>query len=126
MKFLLSVFLAVVVAPTFCAASRGMDGNKMLEDCQPLFDDSLNPQGRKALDAAYCAGYVDGVLETHGMWKAVEGKTSQAAHYCMPAEVPNGQVLKIIKKWLDENPERLHWSGEVIIHKALMQAFPCH
>ena len=79
------------------------------------------------LNTGYCGGYIDGVTDVEAMWKAVDKKAGINAHdhYCMPEEVTNGQVLKILKKWLDNNPEKLHWRADSIIHAALLEAFPC-
>jgi len=61
------------------------------------------------------------------MWKGVdkESHTRNAEHYCVPVEVSNGQAFKIVKKWLDDNPAKLHWRADTIIHVAFLQAFPC-
>jgi hypothetical protein len=85
--------------------------------------DSMTDMER--IDTGYCAGYVDGVISMEVMWKGVEGKTSHVSHYCLPEEVPHGQIFKIIKKWLDSNPDKLHWRAGTIIHSALLQAFSC-
>jgi len=78
------------------------------------------------LDSGYCAGYIAGVLDVEAVWDKVEGKSSKASHDCPPAEgIPNEQVLRILKSWLDKNPEKLHWRADFIIHTALNEAFPC-
>lgn len=102
-------------------------GNDLLEKCKALFVDEMpdTMTDMDRIDTGYCAGYVDGVTSMEGMWKSVEGKTSHASHYCLPEEVPHGQVFKIIKRWLDINPDKLHWGAGTIIHSALLQAFPC-
>ena len=103
-----------------------MDGNDLLKKCAPLWTDGhTGVETREQLDAAYCMGYVVGVTDVEAMWKAVEGKTAKGTHYCMPEEVNNGQILRILKKWLDDNPDKLHWRADLIIHRALLDAFPC-
>jgi len=73
----------------------------------------------------YCAGYVSGVMDVEAVWNATEKGVSKATHYCIPKEANNGQVLRILKKWLDDNPAKLHWRADTIIHHALVEAFPC-
>lgn len=108
-----------------------MDGNELLSKCKPFFNDiGGSPQtdltNAERLDLGYCAGYIAGVLDIDSSWEAVEGKSSKATHYCFPPEgIPNGQVLRILKRWLDKYPEKLHWRADIIIHTALMEAFPC-
>jgi hypothetical protein len=80
---------------------------------------------KERLDMGYCAGYLDGTTDVEQAWQWVEGKTSRAAHYCLPNESTKGQMLLIIKKWMDEHPEELHEQASFIIHEAFLKAFPC-
>ncbi|HKV79546.1 MAG TPA: Rap1a/Tai family immunity protein [Candidatus Sulfotelmatobacter sp.] len=110
-----------------CSASTAaMDGNDMLEKCKIFFIEGFTPTSEaEKLDAGYCAGYFDGVLDSEAMWKGVEGNSSKSSHYCKPKEATKGQVLKIVKKWLDDNPDKLHLRADLIIHRALTEVFPC-
>jgi hypothetical protein len=45
---------------------------------------------------------------------------------CRQRRTRRGQVMRIIKKWLDANPDKLHWRADTIIHRALLEAFPCN
>jgi hypothetical protein len=108
-----------------------MDGNDMLSKCKPFFDDIMGTPNTSAtfsekLDSTYCAGYIAGVLDVEAAWRRVEGESSKATHYCLPADgIPNEQVLRILKKWLDKNPEKLHLRADFIVHAAILEAFPC-
>jgi hypothetical protein len=63
------------------------------------------------------------VLDVEAMWKAVEGTSSKGTHSCLPSDgIENGQVLRILKKWLDQTPEN---RADSFLHNALGQAFPC-
>lgn len=66
-------------------------------------------------------------MDVEAMWKGTDkaSHTRSPEHYCVPAEVNNGQVFRIVKKWLDDNPDKLHWRADTIIYVALLQAFPC-
>ena len=108
-------------------SNASIDGNDLLQKCTSLWAEGpFNPgDNTQRLDAGFCAGYVAGVTDSDAMWKAVEGKTSKSIQYCMPEAVTNGQILRIIKKWLDDNPEKLHWRADLIIHIKLVEAIPC-
>jgi Rap1a immunity proteins len=126
MKWLI-VVVVLMFAPTSHASTAAIDGNQLLTKCHYLFaDTSIDHASRMELiDTGFCAGYLSGVTDVEAMWKGVEGKGSKSAQYCMPLEVTNGQMLRIIKKWLDDNPSKLHERGDTIIHDALREAFPC-
>ena len=107
-----------------------MDGNEMLEKCKPFFNDisgtpNTTMTNTERINMGYCAGYLSGVTDVEAMWRVVEGATSRSTHYCMHEDVTNEQVLRILKKWLDKNPDKLHWRADDIIHAALLDAFPC-
>jgi hypothetical protein len=123
-----AILLGVLLLPLLCHASTAqMDGNDLLEKCRPWWMDTNNQpfSMTEALNTGFCAGYVAGVTDVEAVWSGVEKGTSKATHYCMPKEATNKQVLRILKKWLDNNPDKLHLRADTIIHMALLAAFPC-
>ena len=126
---------AVIVAGFFLflpsaanAASSQMDGNAILEKCEPLWSHKPMARGSKVeLDAVYCKGYLDGLLDSQAMEFATNrDNRGQTGTYCRPENAVNGQVYKVLKKWLDENPDKLHWRADTIVRYALRDAFPCN
>jgi hypothetical protein len=126
MKSFLALAL-LMLSPSAFASPTQLDGNDLLAKCHYWFveDNSRPTTNMEWVDMGTCAGYLSGVTDVERIWKVVEGKTSKASHYCTPDEVTNGQKLKILKKWLDDNPNKLHERADLIIHRALLQAFPC-
>ena len=127
MKHILIVLL--LCAPICMASTAQIDGNELVRRCKPFFDDVSGSgittlSNIERLNMGYCAGYIAAVLDLETMWQAVEGKTSRALHPCMPQDVPNEQVLKILKKGTDNHPEKLHERADSIIIWALVEAFP--
>jgi hypothetical protein len=128
MKSLLIVL--ILLAPSCFASTAQIDGNELVKRCKPFFDD-VSGAGIAALsnidrlNMGYCAGYIAAVLDMGSLWKAVEGNSSHALHECVPESVPNEQVLKVLKKWTDNHPEKLHERADSIIIWALADAFPC-
>jgi hypothetical protein len=127
MKTVCFVILLLASSNVVHASTAQMDGNELLDKCHPFFSHVAHPDDTTLLNEGYCAGYVMGVTDVEAMWKAIDTKAGTKAyeHYCMPEEVNNGQILKILKKWLDNNPEKLHWRADTILHVALLEAFPC-
>ncbi len=123
-----AILIGSLLLPLLAHASTAqMDGTDLLRKCAPLWADGRADveNSTERLDAGFCAGYVAGVTDAEAMWKAVEGKTSKATHYCVPEGATTAQGLRIVKKWLNDNPDKLHWRADFIIHQALLEAFPC-
>lgn len=77
------------------------------------------------LDVAFCMGYMAGAIDSFNFWKALE-KTSSLPHFCIPEEgIQSGQVWRVLKKYLDNNPEKLHQRADFLIYFSLLEAFPC-
>jgi hypothetical protein len=124
----LLILLCFLLLPALTHASSGaMDGNEMLTKCRPLWADSPSVTTKEMLDSAYCGGYIAGVIDSQTMQFAMDGMDHVKGRnrYCRPEEVTNGQVLKVLKKWLDNNPEKLHLRADTIILTAMLEAFPC-
>lgn len=126
MKFVFALTI-LFLSPYAFASTAQIDGNDLIQKCHYFFteDGSRATTDLEKLDEGFCAGYLSGVTDVEHMWKSVEGKSSKASHYCEPEEVTNGQILRILKKWLDDNPNKLHERADLIIHLALLEAFPC-
>ena len=106
-----------------CMASTAqMDGNELVTKCREVWREAKSDiTTKEMMDATFCFGYIAGVLDVLRLWNATNVK-----HFCIPEDVTNGQLHKVIKKWLDNNPEKLHWRADIIINNALIDGFPCH
>jgi hypothetical protein len=86
-------------------------GNQLTKLC----DDEL-------ASAAMCAGLIVGFTDGY---RSAAKDSGRKTLYCPPKQVINEQIIKIVDKYLKENPESLHeWYG-LLINKALIEAFPC-
>src|SRR5882672_4403228 len=126
MKFHLGFVLAVFsIACLAVPISRAQTetGNTIQEKCK-----ALNESTDK-FKAGFCAGFVSTSQEMLLLWHAVdEGlirKHPTSAQVCFPAEVTNGQLVKVFLKYLDEHPESLHEPATGLFIKAMQQAFSC-
>ena len=45
--------------------------------------------------------------------------------YCIPQKVTNGQITRVVIKYLKDHPEQLHTSARKLILFALDEGFPC-
>jgi len=75
-----------------------------------------------------CIGYVegvsDGVFEEVAFAHAMSNK-EPAKPYCLPEDTENGQLIRIVLKYVRDHPEEAHYSTAFLIVKALREAFPC-
>ena len=112
-KLILILLLTFTVVPT---NAGNLTGNELLEHCGV---------GGKKEDPihyfqyrAYCTGYIEGV--TDGIYY-----TQTINLFCVPNKVTVGQIMKVVTKYLNENPQRLHENYVPLILSAMREAFPC-
>lgn len=61
--------------------------------------------------------------QTYSEVKAL--RTSDLLGICQPAGVTGDQIIDVVKKFLEENPERRHEDASALVYSALFDAFPC-
>jgi hypothetical protein len=135
MRNLALVFTAVA----FCAfatpsnapqSSIPRTGNDFLQQCSRLNDPETAPS---SYEIGVCMGYVFGTLDTlvytQGNIRSMPEISSKSANIavpiCIPADSTPAQAVRIILKWLDAHPEKLHYPIYVLAEFALHDAFPC-
>jgi hypothetical protein len=73
----------------------------------------------------YIAGFVDGA-ETGNVSTMVQMKpTTIPKPFCRPDNTENGQLVKIVLKYIREHPEDAHQPTGLIVLWAFQRAFPC-
>lgn len=87
-------------------------GNGFLQTCR----DQINVEN--AFRIGMCFGYLDG-------WLSRDAASMEDRSVCRPKNVPNRQLMDIILKYLENNPEKRHLMIDYAIHGSLSQAFPC-
>ena len=128
-RLLAIMVLAIVAAPV--GASAEITGNSLLEQC-------TSPE--LSFNQSFCLGFIQGVQDTlsyvfvvnmvrDGTEKLYPGDESRGGiggvDSCPPITSTLGQLHLIAIKWMKENPEKLHRQGTIIVHQALVDAFPC-
>lgn len=93
-----------------------LTGNDLHEYCQ---------------DRAYgvaCIYYVQGIIDG-GVHLNRVGKNQliiiSGFRHCSSDNVTGGQLRDVVKRYLEEHPERRHWAAANIVGEALEEAFPC-
>jgi len=104
------------------------DGNQLLGYCQTALKWELtglypNQAGMGgAVKAGMCYGYVKGVQATVEMWQSL-GPVEFL--YCVPEEAEVSQRVRVVVKYLEDNPEWLHFQASYLVQSAFRIAFPC-
>ena len=110
MKHSLSRLLALVVTLSISMGSAAFfTGEDLQNSC-------LNQY------SGVCSSFVRGV---HSGLTLSQEFLKMSPHYCSPENMTVTQAVKIISKFLEENPEDLHQPAESIVYVALAKAFPC-
>jgi len=92
-------------------AHAAITGNRLAESCR---------NADQNLEWGFCVGFVLGVLGTTNDLSSVSKR-----EICVPPEAVQSQVARVVAKWLDDNPEKLHFSASSLVRAALAQGFPC-
>jgi hypothetical protein len=101
------------------------DGNKLLENCQQAvraIDKTTNPSD-EALFVGRCFGMVEGVRNTMVI---LNSALPDKIKVCFPKNgIDNGQAVRIVDKFLRDNPAMLDQPDTFLIMVAFKQAYPC-
>ena len=85
------------------SAAYYISGNELIRACEG--------------DSTLCLGYVTGVSD------GVTWLHPKA--FCVPDEVKNTQLVRVVTRYLQENPKTLHRAAQILVSDALRRAWPC-
>ncbi len=120
--------LTGVAATLFLSVStieaQSVSGNNIINVCNE------DPNG---MCLGYIAGTIDGMLWASDVAALRSGATGQAmrnlAHSllgaCTPPSATGGQLYAVALKYMQNHPENWHEPAYVLVHRALIDAFPC-
>ncbi|MDB4223911.1 Rap1a/Tai family immunity protein [Granulosicoccus sp.] len=115
MKKIVNYVAAVVLAlATTIGQANFYTGNELAEFC------GTNQADRHDFaNQALCSGYVIGVVDTITQLVFYDDKL------CMPDGVTVEQLIKVVEKYMVDNPAKMHWPGAYFVEFAMLGAFPC-
>lgn len=95
-----------------------IDGNTLADICSYTQD---NPY-----KVGNCTGYVMAIADVmeRDHWRTTGG--FDGGEGCLPPKADAKQLEKVVVKWLDENPSRLHFPAQYLIYNALIEGFGCN
>jgi len=95
-----------------------------LEVCSSI-DSEWNKNPVRVYNDATCLGWVEGFADgftVHDELLSVPQKDRMA---CVPHEVTNIQTVRIIRKYIADNPNKMQRPTRYMASLALAHAFPC-
>lgn len=106
----LAIMLAAQLVPGFGTFETG---NVLWEDCSSPKADYQRQ--------AWCGGYVSGVVDMN----AVAAVRRGSPVFCLPAHVTVQQAIDVVRKFLEDHPEKRHAAAADMVAEALSRGFPC-
>jgi hypothetical protein len=92
-----------------------VDGNDLLPRCQAAIASSERSAFKdvhESFSAGFCTGLVDGIIYS-------------SSSVCPPDGVTALQSVRVVVKFLNDNPDKLNLDQRVLVDAALTKAFPC-
>lgn len=120
---LLTITLAVLFSSAAAIAEQAKyDGNELLGQCQQYVKVADKEKIYDQFDAASCGGFVQGVTGTVFFYSELLKNDDK---FCVPDSATNGQVVRIVVKYLRDNPKLLNENKVTLVWLALRDAYPC-
>ena len=132
---LLSVFTLFAVSSVCSPATVGSksaaeqpdisrSGSNFLQVCSSI-DSEWKPDPIRIHNDASCLGWVEGFRNGFTVHDELLGVPEKDRMICMPVKVPTIQIVRVMKKYVVDNPDKAHRATRFIASLALARAFPC-
>ena len=106
------VILLALTVPVSAQGNPQSSANEMLSGCKGLISDKTPPL-RDALRQGRCAGYVAGLVYARSVF------------LCVPEGATPEQGVRVVIKYIEARPERMHEPFGKLALEALEEAWPC-
>ncbi len=110
--------------PTAKQPDISRSGSNFLEACSSI-DSEGNRSSVRIYNDATCLGWVEGFEDGFTVHDELLGVPEKDRMVCMPRGVTTIQIVRIIKKYIADYPEKAHRPTRYNASVALARAFPC-
>ena len=84
---------------------------------------ATNDPKEAAIAPIHCLGYIDGIIDAHGLLSSV---SPEAKFFCPPAQgIAVGDAMDAVIYFIQKFSETRSASGRVVVIKALQTFYPC-
>jgi hypothetical protein len=117
------LFSVLMVVPSYA-----MTGNEWLAMCEK---DLKNSNKLDMYEIGFCEGFLRGLRDTNDMTSGLDLFYQKDDQYnpipkiCLPREVTLIQLIKVVKKWYTEHPEKLHIRFDFQYVMIMREVYPC-
>ena len=99
-------------------------GSEFLEVCSGT-DSEWKGDPVSIHDGATCLGWVEGFRDGFTVHDELLGVPEKDRMICLPRAVTTVQIVRVIKKYVADNPDKAHRATRYVASLALARAFPC-
>jgi hypothetical protein len=99
-------------------------GSEFLEVCSSVDGEHKGDLVRSNNDAN-CLGWVEGFRQGFTVYDELLGVPEKDRMICSPRAVTTVQIVRVIKKYVADNPDKAHRATRYVASLALARAFPC-
>jgi len=117
----------ILLLPALAAAETGSD---LLRDCSvalKVFNNEDVSDKADSIKIGNCIGFVNGVMQTAALRNTGPGNGQSKdplAQSCPPPDASVEQVVRMVLKRLESNPEELYLDATIILLRTMNEAFP--
>jgi Rap1a immunity proteins len=99
-------------------------GSNFLEICGNI-DNQPNGDSIRVHNDATCLGWVEGFQDGFTVHDELLAVPERDRMVCMPRGVTTVQIIRVMKKYIADNPEKAHRATRYVASLALAHRFPC-
>lgn len=107
-------------------AFRGGQGSNILPLCETALKVGFGTKTIKvaavqdAVDGSFCRGYILGIVD-----EMVVASFQNHTALCIPTNADDDQLIRVVVKYLNDNPATLNVPASMLVMKSMNEAFPC-
>jgi hypothetical protein len=116
--FLISLLAVVVYAPAAIAATDRESGNSIEPGCRYFATGTTPREMIRMMEIGQCTGALNAL-----MW--LDRSLPIYRRFCVPETAGVQQAAKVVVKFFDAHPERLHENYHILMTDALREVWPC-
>ena len=121
----LLVAVFVLAAATVSAKSSNyvFTGKDMYESCTQAVTGLDKTGDYDDHRFGVCAGYIAGIIDFHTVATTVESLPLDM--FCLPRNISTARVIRVVTRYLADNPDRHQDLAAYLVILALREAYPC-
>ena len=113
--------LTLFVIASVGHAADSVTSSILLRSCEAALDDDSDDRGL----GMFCLGYVGGLADTYAVVQGVVLEEHRKELMCIPPTVDVEEMVRVIVKYLKDDPKLATEPARVTAAVALSKAYPC-